>query len=185
MHERWVHGVVVVLQHELPVPLIRVPEHAAGHLDLARGRALHEVVERLAQRPQELEEWRADWAQRGEDEAPIDVDPRRARESTLRGSDDRTRVAFGQREAAEASVGVVGPAVIGAHELARGAGRDLAHLGAAMGAPVDQHAHRAVGVPRHDDRLAAHPRGEEIARVPDLALVAEHQPRAAEDPVEL
>ena len=51
-----------------------------------------------------------------------------------------------------------------------------------MGAAVDEHVHRAVAVARHDDGLAPHARREEIARAPDLALVAEDQPRAPEDP---
>jgi hypothetical protein len=54
-----------------------------------------------------------------------------------------------------------------------------------MGAAVHERTHGAVAVAHHDDRLAPHTRREEIARVPHLALVAEDQPRAAEDPVEL
>ena len=40
-------------------------------------------------------------------------------------------------------------------------------------------------MPRHDDWFPAHARREEVARVGDLALVADHEPGAAEDPIHL
>ena len=54
-----------------------------------------------------------------------------------------------------------------------------------MRAAVDDHADPAAILPDHHDRLAAHARGEVIARVSHLALVPEHQPRAAEDALQL
>jgi hypothetical protein len=54
-----------------------------------------------------------------------------------------------------------------------------------MRAAIDEHAHGPVAVTGHDHRLAPHPRREKVARISHLALVAENQPRAAEEPVEL
>src|SRR4029077_18523161 len=59
------------------------------------------------------------------------------------------------------------------------------HLGAAMGAAVEQHLHRAVAVPHHDDRLAAPIGGDEVARVRRLAGVADEQPGAAKNALHL
>jgi hypothetical protein len=54
-----------------------------------------------------------------------------------------------------------------------------------VGTAVDQHAHGSVGVPGHDHRLPPHARGEEVARIPNLTLVADEKPGAAEDPIHL
>src|SRR5439155_1658064 len=174
-----------VLQHELPVPPVGVPEDAARHLDLAVGRALDEIVERRAERTEESGERRAVLGHRREQKTSIGVDARHTPKPAARRLARRTLVAARQRQAHEAAVGSVRPAVICAHELGRGPGRRLAHARAAMGAAVDEHVHRAVAVARHDDGLAPHARREEIAGAPHLALVTEDQPRAAKDPVHL
>ena len=56
MHERRVHAVVVVLQHELPVSPIGMLEDAARDLDLAGRRALDQVVEGRAERAEEFQQ---------------------------------------------------------------------------------------------------------------------------------
>ena len=183
--ERRMHGVVVVLEHQLPVALIRVLEHAARDLDLTVGRALDEIVERRPQRTEEVQERWPVGRQRGEEEAAIDVDPRHAREAAADRLGDRAIVPVGPRHAAEGAVRRVRPAVIRADELTRRAGGRLAHARAPVNAAVDEHAHRVVRVADHDHRLAAHPGREEVARAPDLALVSQDEPGAPEDPVHL
>jgi hypothetical protein len=54
-----------------------------------------------------------------------------------------------------------------------------------MRAPVDEDADRAVGVSGHDDGLTPHASREEVTRPGDLALVAEDEPRAPEDAIQL
>ena len=51
----------------------------------------------------------------------------------------------------------------------------------AVGAAVDGRVDRLVRSARDDDRCLAHVGLDEVARVPDLRLVAEEQPGAAED----
>ena len=55
------------------------------------------------------------------------------------------------------------------------------HLGAAMGAAVEQHLHRTITMAHHDDRLAAEIGGDEVAGIGRLAFVADEQPGAAEN----
>src|SRR6476619_2087428 len=55
------------------------------------------------------------------------------------------------------------------------------HLGAAMGAAVEQHVHVAISVPRHDDWLAAKLRGDVVARTRHLARMAYIEPGSAKD----
>ena len=167
------HGVVVVLQHELPVPPVGVPEDTARHLDLAVGRALDEVVERSAQRTEELDERRPAFGQRREQKAAIAVDTGSASETAADRLAGRPVVAAGKRQAHKTPGGVVRPAVVRADELGRVALGRLAHARPAMRAPVDEHAHGAVAVARDDDGLAPHARREEIARPTHLALVSE------------
>ena len=59
------------------------------------------------------------------------------------------------------------------------------HLGAAVGAAVEQHLHAAVAVARHDHRLASQFGGDVVPRVRYLAAVADEQPGAAEDALHL
>ena len=54
-----------------------------------------------------------------------------------------------------------------------------------MPALIEEGHHAAVLLPRHDDRILAHVRGEEIARLRDLAAVREEQPTAGEDLLQL
>jgi hypothetical protein len=73
------------------------------------------------------------------------------------------------------------PAVVGAGvELLVAAAR-AAQRGAAVGAGVHEAVHLAVLAAADDHRLATHVGGEEVARVRNLAFVAQVQPAALED----
>src|SRR5262249_27917809 len=123
--------------------------------------------------------------ERGEDEASIRVHARDPGQPQVSPTGRRGMVPFGEGADGERAVGAVRPAVIGADELARRSRWRIAHGRAAVSAAVDEGAGRAVGVARHDHGLAGHPRGEEVARIRDLALVPEQQPRPAEQPLHL
>ena len=58
-------------------------------------------------------------------------------------------------------------------------------FGAAVGAAVEQHVDAAVAVPRHDHRLPPEFGGEIIARIGDLAGMADEQPGPPENPLHL
>src|SRR5271156_4046679 len=89
------------------------------------------------------------------------------------------------RHASEPPVIAVGPAVIGA-----GKGGGIAGIGAAQPvATMTAYIQKSVNLPRciahHQNRVLAHIGGEEIARLRDLALVAQIEPAAGEDPLQL
>src|SRR5437899_2652535 len=92
---------------------------------------------------------------------------------------------LGERHADERAVGAVAPAVVRALELDRVALVVTAHLHAAMPARVEKDADPSRAVAAQDDRLLAHRRREIVARLRDLALVADEEPGAGEDPLEL
>src|SRR5262245_60082016 len=50
---------------------------------------------------------------------------------------------------------------------------------------VEEHADPSRAVAAQDDRLLAHRRRQVVARLGDLALVADEEPGAGEDPLEL
>ncbi len=65
-------AVEMVLEHQLPVAVVRVLEDAAGHLELAAGCAIDQIVERGLGWPEELFQARALGRERGEDEAAVE-----------------------------------------------------------------------------------------------------------------
>ena len=75
---------------------------------------------------------------------------------------------------------MVNPTMIGALEP-RGVALELGtDPGAAMAATVEHQMHLAVGMAAHDHRLAAQGRGDVIAGIRHLAIMADDQPRARE-----
>ena len=90
-------------------------------------------------------------------------------------------IAVFQRYADKFAVGAVGPAVIAANEFfgMAAVGRD--HHGAAMGALIVYQANAAIGVADKYQGTPADPGGDEIARLPDLAFMADIHPGAVED----
>ena len=89
------------------------------------------------------------------------------------------------RHADQPAVGAVAPAVIGAGEDGRVALVVAAHLHAAMAAGIEEHMDLAGPVAAQDHRFLAHARDEVVAGVRDLALVADKQPSAGEDALQL
>src|SRR6516164_1195082 len=82
------------------------------------------------------------------------------------------------------SIVAVGPAVIGAGE--RGGVADLGATQpvAAMPADIQKGVHLARRVAHDENRVFTHVSGEEIARPRDLALMAQKEPGAGEDPLQ-
>jgi hypothetical protein len=74
----------------------------------------------------------------------------------------------------------VSPTVIGAGERRGIAGIGAAHQVAAMPADIQEGTRFALGIAHHQNRIFIHVGGEEIARLHDLALMAEEQPTAGE-----
>jgi hypothetical protein len=90
-----------------------------------------------------------------------------------------------ERHADERAVGAIAPAVVRTLELDRVALVVAAYLHAAMPARVQEHADLPRTVATEDHRLLAHRRAEIVARLRDLALVADEEPGAGEDALEL
>src|ERR1700732_778785 len=82
------------------------------------------------------------------------------------------------------AVGSIAPAVIGAGEDRRAALVVAAPLHAAMAARIEEDMDLAGPVAAQDHRFLAHPRDEEIPRLRDLALMADEQPGAREEPLQ-
>src|SRR5947209_6747921 len=88
-------------------------------------------------------------------------------------------------DALQLSVRGVRPAVVSAGERRGVALVVTAHRHAAVAARIQQHPDLARSIAHHDDRLAAHLRQEEIARLGDLAGVPDEEPGALENPRKL
>src|SRR5207253_11523585 len=79
----------------------------------------------------------------------------------------------------------LGPAVIGTAEARRVAVIGPAQAVAAMAADIQEGAHHAGGVAHHQYRVLAHIGRKEMAGLGDLALMAQKEPAAGEDPLQL
>src|SRR5687768_5228337 len=75
--------------------------------------------------------------------------------------------------------------MIGARERAAVAGASAAEPRSTVATDVQERMHAAVAVAHHQDGVFTHVRGEEVTRVRNLAFVAEKQPDAREDPLQL
>src|SRR5258708_38135420 len=67
--------VEMVLEHQLPVAVVRVLEDAAGDLELAAGGAIDQIVERCLRWPEEVLQAGPLSSERGEDEAAVQRHP--------------------------------------------------------------------------------------------------------------
>ena len=156
--------------------------HAGVERERAVGRAIDQIVDVALHRADMVLEARALVGKARKHEAAIFTGARRARESERILVESRA-AALRNRNRGELAVGVERPAVIAACEPLRVAAALVDHLGAAVGAAVEQHMHRTVAVARHDHRLAAKLGGDVVARVRHLAGMADKKPGAAEDPL--
>jgi len=89
-----------------------------------------------------------------------------------------------QRNRLQTPVQMVGPAVIAALKLVGSPLVEGDHHGAAVRALIVQDVQRPIGAAHDDDGFAPDLRAEIIARLPDLALVADVDPCGAEDALE-
>ena len=88
-------------------------------------------------------------------------------------------------DADEFPVIAVGPTVIGAGEAGGVAIVGTAEAVAAMAADIEKGADLAGAVAHHQHWVLAHPGGEEITRTRDLAVMAQEEPAARENPRQL
>ena len=95
------------------------------------------------------------------------------------------RTPLRDRHADQGAVGVETPAVIEAGQPRRMAAALVGDFCAAMAAAVEQHMDAAVAMPRHHHRLPPEFGGKKIARIGDLAGMADEQPGPAENPLHL
>src|SRR6266567_7499076 len=174
--------VAQVLEIDLPVAVIGLPEHAAGDLDLAVGRAIDHVVERGGHVAERFLEARSVARTAREDEAAVALHPRHRQHGHFGiFRIEALRVTVIERHRLDPTVEVIGPTVIAAGEFRRVALVGRHDHGAAVGALVVDHTHRSLVIAHQNDRLAPHVRGEIIAGLFDLALVPDIEPGGAKD----
>ena len=88
-------------------------------------------------------------------------------------------------DADQFAVGAVAPAVVRAGENRRRALVVAAHLHAAVATRIEEDMDFARPVAAQNHRFLTHARHKEIPRLRDLALVADEQPRAGKEPLQL
>ena len=175
-----------VLELQLPVAAEQVFVHAAAEVDLAVGRAVAELVDRVLGVAEMLVEARPLRRQAREHEAAIDADAGEAAHAERRiGEIEILAVAARHRHRVEVAVGLERPAVIAAAEELRVALLLVADDGAAVAAAVVDDVDLAVGVPRQHNRMLADAGGDEVAGLRHQAFVADIDPGPAEDLVHL
>src|SRR6266404_9617802 len=112
--------VAEVFEIDFPVAVIGVLEYAAGHLDLAVGRAIDHVVERRSHRAEPFLEARSVVRLAGEDEAAVALYARHRQHGHFWiFRVEALRVAVIERHGLDPAVEVIGPTVITADEFAR------------------------------------------------------------------
>ena len=170
-----VHGVVEVLDEELPVAVVYVAKAAASDLQLAFGRAVGHVVygaERLAKVVLKALPHVMDLH---ENKATVDahvLDGHQALRA-FAGRKIRAHIAVFHRDGQQRAIGLVGPGVVGATEELAGVAASLADQARALvGAAVHHDAHAVVGVAHHDQRAPGDGHGQVVAGLGNLAVVA-------------
>ena len=183
MDEAQMVAIAVVLGQRLPVGGAAMLHPAGRELDFAGGGQIAGTIDQPGGRAQMLGERAPVTAQAGEDESTIARHARRPRES-VRTLVER-RIATGIRHAEQLARYVIRPAVIRTAEGPRVAAIGGADQGSPVHAPVDEDGDGAVLAAHHDDGLRADVPGDEVARARDLAVVADEDPAAVEDPLQL
>ena len=170
-----------VLHLQLPVALVVVAVATGPEFDLARRRAIADLVDAHARLVQMIEQRHHLRVERGEHEAAVGLHPRQRHHAELRVLQRRLGKVLAHRHAGQLAVRPEGPAVIHAGEVLRVAALLLQHLRAAMPAAVEQHVHRAVGVAREHHRLARDRGAVVVARIGNQAFMPYIHPETAED----
>src|SRR6185503_16134442 len=151
-----------------------VLDPARPQLDFTGRREIAGAVDQTRRGAEVLGQRDAGGRQAGEDEAAIARHARYAGEPVL--ALVEAGVAPGVRRAQQLAAQIVRPAVIGTGECPRAAPLGHAHLGASVGAAIDEDRQRAVLAADHDDRLGADVTGDEIAGPRHLAVVTDEDP---------
>ena len=155
-----------------------------NNLGLAARCSIDQLVDRRLRSAQMSLEIGDVAADSGEPEAAIVVDMKRLADMELRIVEPETGavITVHRRHALETTVEVEHPGMIGTPDgvscisLAR-----RTELSATMRAAVVKHMHLAVGIPGHDQRLAADLSEIIVSRIRDLALMANIDPGAFEN----
>ena len=183
------HRIVQVLDEHLPVAIVHVPEHSAGHFETSHRGAVGHVVHGGQGLAEVVLEAQAGGAEAREHEAPVLRDVRHGRHAARRGRfiEPAAGVAFAQGDGAHAAVEPVGPSVIRAAQDAAGTGplRGRQQFRALVGTAVHQHAHLAVAPAHHDHGLTTHVRRVVIAGIRNLARMPDVDPGAVPQPLHL
>ena len=183
VHEGRVIAVAFVLEDELPVGLHAVLEEAGGDLHLAFRRSPHQAVDGLDRAAEVLPQRRPFRRERAEHKAAIGFHARDAAERELRLV--LPLIAVGEGVADQAAVIGKGPGVERTGEGARVALFVGADLVAAVRAAVEQQIDLALLVARHDHGLRADRLDDVVVRRRHLALVADIDPGAVPDVLQL
>ncbi|MNE41240.1 hypothetical protein D3C80_1353000 [compost metagenome] len=180
MRHHRMHGVVEVLEEDLPVAIVHVSQHAAGHFEFAFGGAIAHVVDGGKRLAEELLEVRSLVIQPRENEAPVVPHMRHPRQSPgpVALLETGVLVALAQRDRQQFAIGLEGPRVVGtAEEFADVAAAIADDLRSLVGAAIHHHVNLAIRVSHHDHGLCREGGGEVVARVGHLAGMADVQPR--------
>ena len=179
-------GVAKVFQINFPISVVNVFENPASDLDLALGRAIDHIVERRRHVAKPAVEVVALGRLVDKNESAVRRHSRYGihRHRGVLGAEVR-RITVLERYRLQSTVQMVRPAVITALKFVGVAFVERHHHGAAMGALVVQRVQFAVGAADDHDRFAAKLGTEIIARLFDLALVTDVDPRRTENAFEL
>ena len=181
-------GVGLVLDQHLPVTIVHVAQHAAGHFEPAGRRAVDHVVKARQAVAEKLLKTGPDIVEFGEHKAAVIVHvlDRAHAASGMALLDAGVLVTLLQGDREQRAVGLETPGVIGAAEefsgVAAGFGGDARAL---VRAAVVQHFYGAVGMAHHQDRLRADGGAVIIAGFCHLAVVPDIGPAVGKDVLHL
>ena len=182
VHQREVIGVGGVFQLDLPVTG-EAEAVLAPHFDRVAGTLLHEQVDPLLSRAEEIGEGLDVILEGGEDHAVVLLDTQAdQRQFALV---QAIGVAFRVRHTAQAAIQGIAPAVIRADKTVGLTLLVFAHRCATMAAAVEQHMHFFLAVAHDDHRLLADIGALVAAGLRDLTPVSDPDPGAVENLVQL
>src|SRR6266567_7760000 len=171
-----------ILGGEFPVARHDPFVHAANDFDAAFA-AVAEGIQIPGHLPQILAQWRRLRVKGGKQQALVVVQLRHRVEAPALPVQFAVIGFLEVGHASEPPVIAIGPAVIGAGEARGIAAIGAAQPVAAMAADVEKGVDLARAVAHHQHRVLAHISREEVARLRDLALVAQKEPAACENPL--
>src|SRR5258708_6719004 len=171
-----------ILGREFPIAWHDPFVHAANDFDAAFA-AVEEGIQIPGHLPQILAQWRRLRVKGGKQQALVIVQLRHRVEAPALPLQFALIGFLEVRHARAAPVIAVGPAVIGAGEARGIAAIGAAEAIAAMAADIEEGADLAGGVSHHQHRVLAHIGRKEVTRLRNLALVAQKEPAARENPL--